>query len=145
MTGEQMIAFAVFAFVASVTPGPSNVMLLSSGSAVGVVRGLPCLAGVLSGMGILMFGAALGLGSLILEFPALLQLLNVAGALFLFWLAWKIASAKPVIVSGDSRAIGFTSALMFQWVNPKGWLVTASAVGTYLSAGSNDSLTQALL
>ncbi|MEM7294632.1 MAG: LysE family translocator [Pseudomonadota bacterium] len=145
MAIEQIIAFALFAFVASVTPGPSNVMLLATGGAVGVWRGIPCMLGVLIGMGCLMFAAALGLGSLILGFPLLLSVMNVAGALFLLWLAWKIASADPSTATAEDRAVGFFEAATFQWVNPKGWLVTISAVGTYLTDESGSAMVQSTI
>ena len=55
MTAEQAIAFFLFAIVTAITPGPSNLILTSTGANVGVLRGLPCLGGVASGMGRMMF------------------------------------------------------------------------------------------
>ena len=82
MTLEQASAFAVFALVAALTPGPSNVMLAATGSVAGLAGGLPCLAGVAAGMGVLMFSVAMGLGQLVNGIPAVLSLLNaVANAM----------------------------------------------------------------
>lgn len=87
MTTEQAVAFLLFAVVAAVTPGPSNVMLTAAGANAGVGRGLPCLLGVVVGMGLMMFLVPLGLGSLVLAHPLALRLLNWGGAAFLLWLA----------------------------------------------------------
>jgi threonine/homoserine/homoserine lactone efflux protein len=130
--------------VAAVTPGPSNVMLTAAGSQVGVLRGLPCLLGVTSGMGAMMFLVPLGLGSLVLRYALALEVLKWAGAAFLLWLAWKIAtSTSDVDGSPGGDAVGFTGAAVFQWVNPKSWLVSASAAATFLHAEAGSSLVQA--
>ena len=93
MTAEQATGFLLFAIVAAITPGPSNLIVTSTGATVGIVRGLPALAGVAVGMGFMMFLVAFGLGSLVLGQPLILLLLKVGGVGFLLWLAWKIATA----------------------------------------------------
>ena len=143
MTFEQSIAFLIFAVVAAVTPGPSNVMLAAAGSAAGVLRGLPCLIGVSLGMGTLFFAVALGLGQVVLAHPAILQALNWIGAAFLLWLAWKIASLGTMSATASDEPVGLLSAALFQWINPKAWLVVTSAAGTYLTADAG-ALTQAI-
>jgi len=128
--------------VAAVTPGPSNVMLTATGANMGVLRGLPCLLGVTTGMGLMMFLVPLGLGSLVLAHPHVLKLLNWGGAAFLLWLSWKIATAGHLASAAGDRAIGYVGAAVFQWVNPKSWLVTASAAGPFLGAEGGSPLVQ---
>lgn len=144
MSAEQSIAFLVFAFVAAITPGPSNVMLTATGAIAGFVRGLPCVAGVALGMGALMFAVAIGLGQIVLSHHYVLIAIKAMGAAFLLWLAWKIATSKPGGGGARGRAIGFVEAALFQWVNPKSWLVSASAAGTYLAAESGGTFVPAL-
>jgi threonine/homoserine/homoserine lactone efflux protein len=144
MTAQQAIAFFLFAIVAAITPGPSNLILTSTGATVGVLRGLPCLFGVALGMGLMIFLVAFGLGSLVLESPAILLGLKWCGIGFLLWLSWKIATAGRSEATGEKEFVGFWRAAAFQWVNPKSWLVSASAVGTYLSAGAGSPFMQAL-
>ena len=154
MSTEQAIAFLLFAVVAAVTPGPSNTMITATGAAGGFWRGLPCVAGASVGMASLLFGSALGLGQIVLGHPLLIKALNIAGAAFLLWLAWKIATAVPASASSPpdgpvartgTRIVGFLEATAFQWVNPKGWLVAVSAVGAYLNADAVSPLLQATL
>jgi len=143
MTTEQAVAFLLFAVVAAVTPGPSNVMLTAAGANAGVVRGLPCLVGVVVGMGLMMFLVPLGLGSLVLAHPLALRLLNWGGAAFLLWLAWKIATSASLDAATAGDPVGLVGAALFQWVNPKSWLVAASAAGTFLHADAGSPLGQA--
>ena len=143
MPPEQAVAFFIFSLVAAITPGPSNVMLTATGAATGVMRGLPCLFGVSAGMGLLMFAVAAGLGQLVLGQPALLRVLNWAGAAFLLWLAWKIASSRGGAAAAAREPVGFAGAALFQWVNPKSWLVSAGAAGAYLQPDPAGALLQA--
>ena len=128
--------------VAAVTPGPSNVMLTTAGANAGVRRGLPCLLGVATGMGLMMFLVPLGLGSVVLGQPIILKVLHWGGGAFLLWLAWKIATSTGMdsVTAGDP--VGYVGATVFQWINPKSWLVAASAAGTFLQSGASGPVTQ---
>jgi threonine/homoserine/homoserine lactone efflux protein len=144
MTLDQGIAFLIFALVAAITPGPSNAMIVATGSAVGVLRGVPCVLGSAIGMGSLLFCSALGLGQIVIAQPMLLKVLNWCGAAFLLWLAWKIATAGRSSGLSGAKPVGFLGAALFQWVNPKGWLVAVGAAGTHLQTASSNSFLQAV-
>jgi threonine/homoserine/homoserine lactone efflux protein len=132
MTIDQAIAFLLFATVAAITPGPSNVMITATGSAVGFARGLPCALGAATGMGSLLLASAMGLGQAVLAVPALALVMKGLGAAFLLWLAWRIGTAQPGADAAGAKPVGFLGAALFQWLNPKGWLVAVSAAGAYL-------------
>ena len=142
MTREQAVAFFLFSVAAAGTPGPSNVLLMATGAQVGVRRGLGCLLGVGLGMTAMMFVVAFGLGSVILGAPALLRAMKWGGAAFLLWLAWKIATARPPSEGAEAKAVGFAGAAAFQWINPKSWLVCASAAATFLDRQAGGALGQ---
>jgi threonine/homoserine/homoserine lactone efflux protein len=144
VTVEQAIAFLLFAVVAAITPGPSNMILASTGAAVGLLRGLPALVGQVIGMGLMMFLVAFGLGSLVLTNPVIIQGLKWCGIGFLLWLAWKIATAGHSEERAGRARVGFWGAAAFQWVNPKAWLVCAGAIGAYFRAGASDALGQSV-
>src|SRR5258708_17730943 len=143
MTTEQAVAFLIFAVVAAVTPGPSNVMVTAAGANAGILRGLPCLFGVTTGMGLMMFLVPLGLGSLVLAHPLALRALNWGGAAFLLWLAWKIATSASLDSTAAGDPVGYVGAAVFQWVNPKAWLWTDSAAGTVPPPASGSPAGQA--
>jgi threonine/homoserine/homoserine lactone efflux protein len=142
MTREQAVAFFLFSVAAAGTPGPSNVLLMATGARVGVRRGLGCLLGVGVGMAAMMFIVAFGLGSVILGAPVLLRVMKWCGAAFLLWLAWKIATARGPGEGTDGKPVGFAGAAAFQWVNPKSWLVCASAAATFLDRQAGSALGQ---
>jgi threonine/homoserine/homoserine lactone efflux protein len=142
MTLEQGLAFFLFSVAAAGTPGPSNTLLTATGANVGVLRGLPCLLGVSLGMGLMMFLVAFGLGSVILRHPLVMEGVKWCGAAVLCWLAWKIATAGRAGADTTGPPVGFLGAAAFQWINPKSWLVCASAAATFLTEGANSALAQ---
>jgi threonine/homoserine/homoserine lactone efflux protein len=144
VTAGQAIAFLLFAVVAAITPGPSNLILTSTGAAVGVLRGLPALVGQAVGMGLMLFVVAFGLGSLVLKSPLIVQGLKWCGIAFLLWLSWKIATAGRSEETEKRVHVGFWEAAGFQWVNPKSWLICAGAVGTYYHAEAGSALGQSV-
>jgi threonine/homoserine/homoserine lactone efflux protein len=144
VTAGQAIAFLLFAVVAAITPGPSNLILMSTGAAVGVLRGLPALVGQVVGMGLMLFVVAFGLGSLVLQSRLILLGLKVCGIGFLLWLSWKIAIAGNSEETDQRVHVGFWQAAGFQWVNPKAWLICAGAVGTYFQAETGGAFGQSV-
>lgn len=126
-----------FAFSASATPGPNNIMMLSAAAAHGLRRTLPQLAGVSIGFGLMVALVACGLGLPLAQSRLLQRVVQAAGAVWMAWLAWKIATAP---VEGDPRTappLSFWGACAFQWINPKGWIMAIAATATFLPPGSN--------
>jgi len=138
------VAFLLFAVVAAVTPGPSNIMLTAAGANAGILRGLPCLFGVSTGMGVMMFLVPFGLGTLVLKTPLVLSVLHWGGVAFLLWLAWKIATAGRSESSAEHDPVGYVGAAVFQWINPKAWLVSTSAATTFLHPEAGSALSQSV-
>jgi threonine/homoserine/homoserine lactone efflux protein len=130
MTAALLLAFAGFAFVTSITPGPNNAMLLASGVNHGFRRTLPHIAGINLGCVLMLLLVGLGLGNLFAAIPSLYLILRYLGAAYLLWLAWQIASG-PATVDGSGRPMRFWQAAAFQWVNPKAWIIVIGAVTTY--------------
>jgi threonine/homoserine/homoserine lactone efflux protein len=144
MTANQVLPFLLFAVVAAITPGPSNLILTSTGANVGLLRGLPCLAGVIIGMGLMMFLVAFGLGNVVLASPWLILILRWGGIGFLLWLSWKIATAGRSDATTKKPPLGFWRTAAFQWINPKSWLVSVSAVSVYLHPAAGTAFIQAM-
>lgn len=132
MTPELIVAFALFAFVSSITPGPNNTMLMASGANFGLRASVPHMLGVSLGFGMMVLAVGLGLGGLFAAYPQLHTILAVMGAGYLHWLAWKLATAKGIGAGdGGGRPQTFLQAAAFQWVNPKAWAMALGAVTTY--------------
>lgn len=133
MSIELILALMVFAFTMSVTPGPNNMMLLASGVNFGFRNTIPHMLGISIGFLSLILGVGLGLGAFLTNFPWLYTALKVIGGAYLLYIAWKIASSRSISTSGDAAAapMTFTGAAMFQWVNPKAWVMAVSGIATY--------------
>jgi threonine/homoserine/homoserine lactone efflux protein len=128
-----LIAFLIFAFVSSITPGPNNTMLLISGVNFGFRRSLPHILGVTIGFAILVAVASLGLGGLFIRWPVLYSVLRYTCAAYLMFLAWKILRSTQVHVKDEAKKpISFLQAAAFQWANPKAWVMSIIAVTTYV-------------
>ncbi|WP_144640661.1 LysE family translocator [Bordetella genomosp. 13] len=123
---------ALFALVSSITPGPNNVMLASSGLTFGFRRSVPHMMGVNIGFSLMIVLVGLGLGAAFHQAPVLYEVLKYAGAAYLLYLAWKIATSGP-LESGEARGKPFTfmQAALFQWVNPKAWVMAVGVIATY--------------
>ena len=138
---NTLIAFSIFAFVTSVTPGPNNLMLLASGVNFGFRLSLPHILGISSGFFVMVLTVGLGLAEAFILFPWLYVFLKWVGVAYLLYLAWKIATSKQLeknstTESANSRPMTFWSAAAFQWVNPKAWVMAVGAFSTYVPATS---------
>jgi threonine/homoserine/homoserine lactone efflux protein len=138
MSFDTLAALLVYAFVTSITPGPNNLMLLSSGVNFGFTRSIPHMLGIGIGFVVLLLAVGFGLGAILTALPALHTALKVAGAAYLLYLAWKIAMSRSVeSKSGqNARPLTFLDAVAFQWVNPKAWVMAITAMAVYTVPGS---------
>ena len=125
-------ALVLFTVVASVTPGPNNIMLMTSGLNFGFRRTLPHLWGVDLGFTLMTLLVGLGLAGIFTAAPVLLTAMKWAGAAYLVVLAVKIARSGPIGAGRSSgKPLTFLQAASFQWVNPKAWMMAVTACATY--------------
>lgn len=149
--GLTGLASAVgFAVSMSATPGPNNTMVAASGATWGFGRTLPHMLGISLGFPVMLVAVALGAGELLQALPWLHDVLRWIGTAYLLWLAWKIATADPnpdvtEEQGGVSRPLSFFQAALFQWVNPKAWMISLGAVATYTSASGPALMMQAVI
>lgn len=141
MTLELLIAFAVFAFVASITPGPNNLMLMASGANFGFRRSIPHMLGIGIGFVVMVILVGLGLAQVFDAYPVSYTVLMVLSVVYLLFLAWKIATAAPPDnVEQTGSPFTFLQAALFQWVNPKAWAMALTAISVYSPSQSIDSI-----
>ncbi len=136
MTYETMLAIGLFSLVGSVTPGPSNFMLLVSGTNFGFWRTVPQILGITIGFSSVLLAVGFGLGSLITAYPPLGLALKIAGGAYLLYLAWRIGMSRTVS-NGEmdaARPLTFLESAAFQWVNPKAWIAALTAMAAYANA-----------
>lgn len=138
-------ALISYVAVMSITPGPNNMMLATSGVQFGMRRTLPHMFGVSIGLAILVFLIS-ALLAFALELLGVLRLpLALAGCIYLLWLSWRISrAARPDGVS-ETRPMGFVAAALFQWLNPKVWVMVINIAVLFMPAMSGVRATSAVL
>jgi threonine/homoserine/homoserine lactone efflux protein len=132
----EYTALILFTIATSITPGPNNVMIMTSGVNHGFRKSIPHLAGIDLGFPLMLVAVGLGVAEVFDAFPSLFILMKVVGVLYLTYLALMIATT-PVQSFEQKKAkpFSFIQAALFQWVNPKAWVMCVGAVVTYASAG----------
>jgi threonine/homoserine/homoserine lactone efflux protein len=142
MSQSLLLAFVLFSTVMFFTPGPNNIMLLSSGLTYGFRPTLPHMAGVAIGFAFMVGAVGVGLGEVFLVYPVLQTILKYAGAAYLVYLAIAIAKADPAKVASAEesaekadqdgrRPMTFWGAALFQWINAKGWVMVIGTITAY--------------
>jgi threonine/homoserine/homoserine lactone efflux protein len=129
---ELIFAITLFAFSSGITPGPNNIMLMTSGVNFGIRPSLPHLAGICLGFPCMVLAIGLGLSTIFQTYPALHLVIKILGVTYLLYLSWLIANSSNKIEGKQlSRPFSFIQAAAFQWVNPKGWIMAVGAIATF--------------
>ena len=147
MSLELIIAVSLFTFVAAVTPGPNNIMIMASGMNYGVRASMPHYCGICFGFPVMLASVGLGLQTIFLRLPILHDIIKFLGIVYLVYLAWKIAQFKPAndTKNGNTQAqpLTFMASVLFQWVNPKAWFMATGGISTFTII--SDSFTSQVL
>lgn len=138
MSQPLFIAFVVFGAVMAFTPGPNNIMVLSSGLTYGFRRSLPHIAGIAIGVSFMVAAVGFGLGTIFIAYPVLQTILKYAGIAYLTCLAGVIAMSGSVAPGQDNQRgpMTFWAAVLFQWVNVKGWVMAIGIITAYSTVAS---------
>lgn len=134
MSLSMILPMSAFALAASISPGPVNLMCLSSGTRYHLSQGLVFVTGATLGFIALFIAVGLGLYSVLAAVPELNELLRWAGIAFLLYLSYRLALDNGRLPEGEThKAPGFMTGVLMQWLNPKAWLASASGIGAYTS------------
>lgn len=129
-----LLLFCVSTFV---TPGPNNLMLMNSGLIFGIRKSLPHYLGICLGLSLMVLIVALGFGEIFQKYLWLKQALKIVGSMYMLYLAIQIVlSATTPKATNASKPLNFSQALMFQWINPKAWLMAIGAISIFTIANN---------
>jgi len=132
MLASITFSFGLFAFIASVTPGPTNLLAMHSGTRVGITSSLPFVLGGSAGSALLLWMVASGLAELFSSVALLQQLLALLGSAWLTLMAWKLFRLSTLTLA-NSQPAGFYQGFAMQFINPKTWAMAATASSLYPS------------
>lgn len=135
---EFLLPFLLFAFVASVTPGPTNILVLSHSSRYGLGATLPIIAGACITAAFIVLVVGLGVGETLLRFARVQQVMTWCAVLWLSWLAWQIFNSPPASLETDgprSKGVSVLSIAALQVINPKVWMMAVAVVSVFVGGG----------
>ncbi|MGH8416357.1 MAG: LysE family translocator [Pseudomonas sp.] len=131
-----MISMAAFALAASISPGPVNVVALSSGAQFGLGASLRHVMGATVGFVVLLASTGFGLHEVLHNYPMLTDIIRWAGMAFLLYLAWKLAMDDGQLnVDKPTQRPSFWHGAAMQWLNPKAWLAAVAGMGAFVADG----------
>ncbi len=138
---ESLPSLLVFAVIAAFTPGPNNIMIMTSGLNFGVRASMPHFLGICLGFPTMFLAIGFGLGFLFEKFSVLHAVIQVFGVLYLLYLSWLIANSGPAESDArQAKPFTFIQAALFQWINPKAWVTGTSAIAAFTTIGVNLNL-----
>ena len=115
------LSFIPFAFSQVATPGPANMAMMATGARFGFRAALPFVVGVILGKQLIIWPIGYGIMEVASQVPLLFVILKFLSAIYIIWLAWRVANMR--LSSGESSvdAPGFWSGLLVHPLNPKAW------------------------
>ena len=133
---NQLLPFALFAFVASITPGPTNILVLSNSARFGLAAAVPIILGGCSAAATIVLLVGLGAGEWLLGHPHIQQAMAWFGLAWLLYLAWQIARSPvgPIAADSVAKRLGSVGAASLQLVNPKTWMMAFAVVSLFAGA-----------
>lgn len=132
------ISMAAFALVSSITPGPVNLVALSSGARHGLKATLAHITGATAGFTLLLVLIGLGLYEMLVRWPLLTGAIRVAGVGYLLYLAWRLASDNGQLrTAAQAPQPTLLGGAAMQWLNPKAWLASVAGMGAFAADGNS--------
>ncbi|ROS05393.1 threonine/homoserine/homoserine lactone efflux protein [Sinobacterium caligoides] len=131
--------FAMFSFALamSISPGPVNMIILSSGANYGIRKTFSFVSGATIGLTLLLLFIGLGFDKVINLYPDFLKYLEVAGSLFIIYMGYLIASSKPELDIQKQKQPTFIQGFLLQWLNPKAWIACVAGVSLFSEPNNN--------
>ncbi|HYG89585.1 MAG TPA: LysE family translocator [Azospirillum sp.] len=137
------LSMSSFALATSISPGPVNVVALTSGVHHGFRASMRHVTGATVGFTLLLLLAGFGLAELLDRWPAATDAIRWAGVAFLLYMAWKLWSADGAVSTGAAiRAPSVAYGAALQWLNPKAWIAAIAGMGAYGTGGGTEQIWQ---
>lgn len=141
MTLSLIMSMALFAFAASFSPGPVNLVSVSHGARYGVAKGLSFITGATLGFILLFLIIGFGLHHVLAALPLLTLILQWLGIAFLLYLSYQLFSDNGELNNNpEAKAPDFITGALMQWLNPKAWLASLSGIAAYIPEANTEQL-----
>lgn len=131
------IAMVSFSLAMSISPGPVNFVIVSSGANFGIRKTFSFVSGATIGFTLLLVFIGFGFYKIIDLYPLFLNYLSIAGSSFILYMGYLIATAKPEMKVEKQNRPNFLQGFLLQWLNPKAWLACVAGVSIFSSSESH--------
>ena len=123
-----LIAMISFSLAMSISPGPVNMVIVSSGASYGIRKTFSFVSGATIGFTLLLLFIGLGFYEIIDLYPNILKYIAVAGSLFIIYMGYLLATSKPALDIKQQNLPTFIQGFLLQWLNPKAWIAWIACV-----------------
>ena len=124
--------FFTYVLITSITPGPNNILSMSSASQYGIKQSTRVISGMFCGYIIIMLLCGLFTYNMVSLLPVLTKWLTWIGAAYIIWLAWGIIQSDTKHVSPSSGRNSFWQGFALQFVNVKIILYGITSISTFV-------------
>ncbi len=128
----NVIEFLLYICITAYTPGPNNIMSLSNAVRYGFRKSFPFNLGILTGFSLIMQLCTLLSAVLYAHLSQARLYLQIIGAAYMLYLAWKTWRSSPEIELEETKGASFTSGFTLQFVNPKIYIYGVTAMSTFI-------------
>jgi len=132
MPAYVLFSFLVYAVINAFTPGPGNILALSTVTNYGYHRGRPLFIGVFAGYYVVQIICVLFVYGLSTLLPSSLAVIKYIGAAYILWLAFHVAISRPDQTPAEASA-SFTKGFALQFVNVKIYAFGITALTGYVT------------
>lgn len=128
----KIVDFLIYCFLCAYTPGANNILSMSNSARLGFKKSVSFNFGITVGFAIVMTACSLFTTTLYSLIPKIEIVIEIIGAIYMLWLAWKIFRSGDNISSDDNNKIGFLSGMLLQFMNPKIYVYSITAMSIYV-------------
>jgi threonine/homoserine/homoserine lactone efflux protein len=142
---DEMIAFVVASIALTGSPGPATLSIAAAGAAYGPRGGLAYMAGVITGLIVVIAVVAAGVEGIVAAIPGAAAVLTGLAGAYILYLAWRIATAPPLGAEGSrGPRSSYAGGIFLSLVNPKGYAAMAALFSGFVLIDGDSRLDIAL-
>ena len=129
---SQLISVLLFSLVASLSPGPNNIMTSYTAFNFGIKKTIPTMLGVVIGWTLLVILLQIGSAIIFQKFEILQKIIMFLGSIYLIFMAYKLSFSFKTSENVNSQPVTFFNTFFFQFVNPKAIIIALTAISMFI-------------
>lgn len=128
----QLYDFLIYCCITSYTPGANNLLSMRNAMRLGWRRSLRFNLGICAGFTLVIAACTAFSATLFVFLPKIKMVMQVLGAAYMLYLAWKVWKSPAAVEADDKKELGFLSGMVLQFANPKIYIYAITAMSLYI-------------